>query len=73
MERARGLWERLELPPLKPRDPWYGQSLGFWPDDYRRLVAMAEAGREEEAAEELWNMGQRLEGRDPVGRGMGMD
>src|ERR1043165_191113 len=24
MERARTLWERLELPKLKPQDPWYG-------------------------------------------------
>ena len=73
MERAQGLWERLELPELKPHDPWYGESLGFWPDDYTRLVAMAEAGREEDAAEELWNAGKKLEGRDPVGRSMGMD
>jgi len=73
MERARGLWERLELPALKPRDPWHGASLGFWPDDYARMVGLTEQGREEEAAQELWDGGKRLEGREPVRGGFGAD
>ena len=30
MERTKQIWEELELPPLKPRMPWYGYSLGAW-------------------------------------------
>jgi 4-hydroxy-3-polyprenylbenzoate decarboxylase len=30
MERSRSIWEELGLPPLKPRMPWYGYSLGAW-------------------------------------------
>lgn len=30
MERAKGIWEELELPRLQPRMPWYGYSLGAW-------------------------------------------
>src|ERR671918_993406 len=34
MERSKQIWEELELPPLKPRMPWYGYSLGAWtPED----------------------------------------
>jgi 4-hydroxy-3-polyprenylbenzoate decarboxylase len=34
MEKAKQIWEELELPPLKPRMPWYGYSLGAWePED----------------------------------------
>jgi UbiD family decarboxylase len=32
MERARAIWEELGLPPLRPEPPWYGESLGDWPD-----------------------------------------
>lgn len=30
MENAKAIWEELKLPPLKPRKPWYGYSLGVW-------------------------------------------
>lgn len=30
MERSKKIWEELELPPLQPRMPWYGYSLGAW-------------------------------------------
>lgn len=30
MERSKQIWEELELPPLKPRMPWFGYSLGAW-------------------------------------------
>lgn len=32
MERSKQIWEELELPPLKPRMPWHGYSLGAWTD-----------------------------------------
>lgn len=34
MEHARELWEKMGLPNLKPRVPWYGDSLGMWPEEY---------------------------------------
>ena len=30
MEKAKALWERLDLPALRPEAPWYGYSLGDW-------------------------------------------
>ena len=34
MENAKKIWEELGLPPLKPQTPWYGYSLGEWPDEF---------------------------------------
>ncbi|NIO10465.1 MAG: UbiD family decarboxylase, partial [Deltaproteobacteria bacterium] len=51
MEHARELWDQLQLPPLKPREPWHGVSQGFWPDLEEQLVSLTEEGREDEAAE----------------------
>ena len=61
MERARDLWQRLELPPLKPRAPWYGVSLGHWPEEVARLVELSEDGRGEEAARLLMARGYKLD------------
>src|SRR5690242_4175713 len=36
MERARAIWERLGLPPLRPENPWHGYELGYWPADLER-------------------------------------
>jgi 4-hydroxy-3-polyprenylbenzoate decarboxylase len=30
MENAKALWEKLDLPPLRPEAPWFGYSLGDW-------------------------------------------
>jgi UbiD family decarboxylase len=43
MERARAIWERLGLPPLKPESPWHGYDLGYWPDEFERQARMAAA------------------------------
>ncbi|MDB5644171.1 MAG: carboxylase [Hyphomicrobiales bacterium] len=32
MENAKALWEKLDLPPLRPEAPWFGYSLGDWTD-----------------------------------------
>ena len=44
MERARRLWERLGLPPLKPEPPWHGYELGDWSEDWSRAAERAAAG-----------------------------
>ena len=53
MERARKLWERLELPKLEPEAPWYGYSLGDWNpelDDEAKLAVMGE----------FWKTGEKI-------------
>jgi 4-hydroxy-3-polyprenylbenzoate decarboxylase len=44
MERAKTIWEELGLPKLKPESPWYGYSLGEWPDDLERAAELAVKG-----------------------------
>jgi len=44
MEKAKGLWERLGLPPLKPESPWYGYSLGDWTEEWDRSAMQAVRG-----------------------------
>ncbi len=51
MERAREIWERLGLPPLKPEAPWYGYSLGDWSDELDEFARRAVEGRYFEAGE----------------------
>jgi UbiD family decarboxylase len=41
MERAKGIWEELGLPALKPQMPWYGYSLGQWGDDLEEEARLA--------------------------------
>ena len=44
MERARKIWERLDLPPLVPQSPWVGYSLGDWEDRWEAAAGRAVAG-----------------------------
>jgi 4-hydroxy-3-polyprenylbenzoate decarboxylase len=44
MEHARVLWERLDLPALKPETPWYGYSLGDWNPVWDAAAGRAAAG-----------------------------
>ena len=44
MERARAIWEELGLPALQPEAPWFGYSLGEWPDELDAAAARAVAG-----------------------------
>ena len=41
MENARGIWDELGLPPLKPETPWHGYSLGEWSDEFDRAARLA--------------------------------
>ena len=51
MEDAKRLWEELGLPPLKPESPWYGYTLGDWPDELVRQADLAAKG-------EYWETGK---------------
>ncbi len=45
MEHAKGLWEKLGLPPLKPEAPWHGYSLGDWTKDWDAAALRAVEGK----------------------------
>jgi hypothetical protein len=44
MERSKAIWEELGLPPLKPRMPWYGYSLGAWTKEDEEEADLAVRG-----------------------------
>jgi 4-hydroxy-3-polyprenylbenzoate decarboxylase len=44
MERAKVIWEELGLPRLKPESPWFGYSLGEWPEMMEQAARRATAG-----------------------------
>ena len=44
MERAKQIWEELGLPKLKPESPWFGYSLGEWPDELENAAKLAVRG-----------------------------
>lgn len=44
MEKARQIWEELQLPRLTPRNPWYGYELGDWSDRDREEADWAVKG-----------------------------
>jgi 3-polyprenyl-4-hydroxybenzoate decarboxylase len=53
MEHAKEIWEELGLPPLRPETPWYGYSLGEWPDEFDEAAQRAVAGDYYEYGETL--------------------
>jgi UbiD family decarboxylase len=48
MERARGIWEELGLPKLRPQSPWHGYSLGDWLPQWDEAAKRAVEGRWDE-------------------------
>jgi UbiD family decarboxylase len=63
MERAKAIWEELGLPKLKPEAPWYGYSLGEWPDELARAADLAVKG-------DYFETGKLLEARKRKDVGM---
>ncbi len=51
MERARQLWERLELPRLRPQDPWFGYQLGSWSEEDEEEARLALKGEHYQTGE----------------------
>jgi UbiD family decarboxylase len=45
MERAKKIWEKLGLPPLRPEAPWFGYSLGDWRPEWDQAAERAATGR----------------------------
>ncbi len=44
MERARTIWEELQLPSLRPQPPWHGYSLGDWHREWDEAAERAAKG-----------------------------
>jgi UbiD family decarboxylase len=44
MERAKVLWEKLDLPALTPESPWHGYSLGDWHERWEVAAERAAQG-----------------------------
>ncbi len=53
MERARQLWEEEGLPKLRPKEPWYGYSLGYWKEEYEEEAELALQGEHYQTGEKL--------------------
>jgi 4-hydroxy-3-polyprenylbenzoate decarboxylase len=53
MERARAIWEELGLPALEPQEPWYGYSLGLWPEELEAEASLAASGGYDEIGDRL--------------------
>lgn len=54
MERARTIWQELGLPPITPRAPWHGYSLGDWDAVWDTYASRAVAGDWEETGKETF-------------------
>jgi 4-hydroxy-3-polyprenylbenzoate decarboxylase len=53
MEKALEIWEQEGFPKLKLKVPWYGYSLGFWPDEYEEQARLALEGEHYKVGEIL--------------------
>ena len=60
MERAKVIWDELGFPPLKPIEPWYGVSLGVWPEECQRQAELGEQGEFDQLGQELIAGGESI-------------
>jgi UbiD family decarboxylase len=54
MERARAIWQELQLPQLTPQPPWHGYSLGDWSERWDTYARRAVAGQWEQSGTETF-------------------
>jgi UbiD family decarboxylase len=54
MERARTIWQELQLPALTPQPPWHGYSLGDWSRSWDVYAERAVAGKWQQSGEETF-------------------
>ena len=60
MEAAKQKWEKLGLPPLQPKMPWYGYSLGYWSEEDEENAELAIRGEYDKVAERLQKKAVKL-------------
>ena len=53
MERAKQIWEEEGLPPLTPKVPWYGYSLGYWTEENVEEAELALKGEHYKTGEKV--------------------
>ncbi len=53
MENAMEIWQDLGLPPLNPKVPWFGSSLGFWPEEIADEAELAVKGEYYQTGEKV--------------------
>ena len=53
MERAREIWEEEGLPPLNPKVPWFGYSLGYWTEEDEAEAELALKGEHYQTGDKL--------------------
>jgi 4-hydroxy-3-polyprenylbenzoate decarboxylase len=63
MERARTIWNELDLPALAPQPPWHGYSLGDWDELWSTYAQRAVTGQWEASGKET--LAQRKGGLTP--------
>ncbi len=54
MERARTVWQELDLPALTPQPPWHGYSLGEWSARWDVYAQRAVAGQWQQSGDETF-------------------
>jgi len=54
MERARAVWQELDLPALMPQPPWHGYSLGEWSASWDIYAQRAVAGQWQQSGDETF-------------------
>ena len=60
MEAAKERWEKLGLPTLQPKMPWYGYSLGSWSEEDQENAEWAVKGEYDKVAQRLQKKSVRL-------------
>jgi 4-hydroxy-3-polyprenylbenzoate decarboxylase len=61
MEKALEIWQRLELPPLHLKNPWYGYELGHWSERNRTEADLALQGKHFEIGRSAAKQRKRLD------------
>jgi 4-hydroxy-3-polyprenylbenzoate decarboxylase len=54
MERARAIWQELDLPALSPQPPWHGYQLGDWDKAWDEYAQRAVNGEWEKSGQETF-------------------
>jgi len=67
MEKARSIWEELDLPKLTPQEPWYGYSLGLWPEELDEEARLAAAGEQDQVEARLKKTRTEVKEGDTLG------
>ncbi len=51
--QAQKIWKEEGLPQLKLKSPWYGQSLGYWPEYLEKEAELALKGEHYQTGENM--------------------